>query len=335
LSRQTKYVKLANSLLSILKHSRISLYLSKKSNRIFNVWQHIVLLAMRQYENKSYRRFVEWLEEAVNLLQHLQLKRIPHFTTLQKFTARISNSLLQRLLLSFVTIYYHIQEYTIGIDATGFKSAFSQYYENRIATVIDATNHIARRRTFIKNTICADTNRQLICRVKIRHSYAHDNTDFIPVLSAIQKLPISLVVADKGDDDEKNHQFVRECLLTDCIIPTRFESVPVWKTRGRYRKQMKRGYSKQLYHQRNKVETIFSVIKRMFGEYIRSKMTRTRNRDMVFRCIAYNMHRYVKLLIVVWFLHSHNILKSNFFIMLMYFSIYLVIQLLLLLLIKY
>jgi hypothetical protein len=39
-----------------------------------------------------------------------------------------------------------------------------------------------------------------------------------------------------------------------------------------YRKEMKRGYSKLLYNQRNKNETILSVIKRLFGEHIPSRL---------------------------------------------------------------
>ena len=47
-------------------------------------------------------------------------------------------------------------------------------------------------------------------------------------------------------------------------------------------KQMKRGYSKILYHQRNKNETIISVIKRLFGEQITSsRLVRTQNRVIV------------------------------------------------------
>src|SRR5215469_4384408 len=46
----------------------------------------ITLLVIRQYEWKSYRLFVDWLV--------LQLSRIPHFTTLQKFTKRISGTVL-------------------------------------------------------------------------------------------------------------------------------------------------------------------------------------------------------------------------------------------------
>src|SRR5205823_1575769 len=54
---------------------------------------------------------------------------------------------------------------------------------------------------------------------------------------------------------------------------------------------MKRGYSKLLYSQRNKNETIVSVIKRLFGEHITSRLVKTQNRELSFRCIAYNIHR--------------------------------------------
>jgi hypothetical protein len=78
----------------ILNNSRIPLFiLYKKSNHIFTVWQHIVLIVLRQYENKSYRMFSEWLVEAYYLRMSLQLSYIPHYTTLQKFAARISGNI--------------------------------------------------------------------------------------------------------------------------------------------------------------------------------------------------------------------------------------------------
>ncbi len=61
---------------------------------------------------------------------------------------------------------------------------------------------------------------------------------------------------------------------------------------------MKRGYPKVLYNQRNKDETIFSVMKRLFGEYLTSVLVRTQNRELAFRCIAYNMHRMTNLLLL-------------------------------------
>jgi hypothetical protein len=62
---------------------------------------------------------------------------------------------------------------------------------------------------------------------------------------------------------------------------------------------MKRGYPKILYNQRNKDETILSVIKRMFEEHITSRLVKTQNRELSFRCIAYNMHRLTNLTIIV------------------------------------
>jgi hypothetical protein len=54
-----------------------------------------------------------------------------------------------------------------------------------------------------------------------------------------------------------------------------------------------------LYYQRNKNETIMSVIKRIFGEYVTSRLVRTQNREISFRCIAYNMHRLTNLVIIM------------------------------------
>lgn len=67
---------------------------------------------------------------------------------------------------------------------------------------------------------------------------------------------------------------------------------------------MKRGYSKILYNQLNKDETILSVIKRLFGEHVTSRLVRTQNRELSFRCIAYNTYRLTNLTIITWFLQS-------------------------------
>ena len=46
------------------------------------------------------------------------------------------------------------------------------------------------------------------------------------------------------------------------------------------RKEMKRGYNKTLYNQRNKDETIVSVIERLFGEHISSRLIQMQNREL-------------------------------------------------------
>ena len=132
--------------------------------------------------------------------------------------------------------------------------------------------------------------------IKIRRAPTrHDNIDFAPIVTRISKIkPLSVVVADKGYDSEDNHVMIREKLKGFSVISPRHEKdVPIWKTRGKYRKEMKRGYSKILYNQRNKDETIVSVIKRLFGEHISSRLIRMQNRELTFRCITYNLHSFI------------------------------------------
>ena len=147
--RESRYVRLANTMLRVLRNARIPLFLHRKSNHIFTVWQHMVLLVIRQYEGKSYRMFSEWLVEAYYLRTFLRLSHIPHFTTLQKFTERISGTLLEKIISSFI-ILTKIGQLFIGIDSSGFKATYtSQDYAERVKLK-------RRRRKYIKLSLVAD-----------------------------------------------------------------------------------------------------------------------------------------------------------------------------------
>ncbi len=291
--KESRYVKLVRTMLNVLMKARVPLHMHRKSNHIYTVWQHLILLALRQYEGKSYRRFVEWLREAYYLRIFLQLSKIPHYTTLQKFAARMNGTTLYRIISSFILLT-RVRKMLMGIDASGFKSSnASSYYTDRAGI----------RKKYIKLSMGAELREQIACSLKIRRSPRHDTIDFRPIMiRASSIMPLSIVLADKGYDSEANHEFVREELDAVSIIPARYEDVPVWRTHGMYRKQMKRRFYKEVYYQRNKNETILSVIKRMFGEHITSRLVKMQNRELTFRVIAYNMHRLT--VFMVWFLQS-------------------------------
>ena len=136
-------------MLHVLRNARIPIFLHRKSNHIFTVWQHIVLLlVIRQYEGKSYRLFSEWLVEAYYLRMFLQLSHIPHFTTLQKFTERVNGTMLERIISSFIVLT-NIRQIFVGVDSSGFKATHaSQYYTERAK--------LTRRRKYIKLSLTAD-----------------------------------------------------------------------------------------------------------------------------------------------------------------------------------
>jgi len=122
---------------------------------------------------------------------------------------------------------------------------------------------------------------------------------FKPLVKRIANITsLSVVTAVKAYDSEDNHLLVREQLGAFSVIPARHKDIPIWNIHGRYRKQMKLGYPKIPYSQRNKDGTIISVIKRLFGEHLMSRLIRTQNRELSFRCIAYNMQRLTNLVII-------------------------------------
>ena len=199
-----------------------------------------------------------------------------------------------KIISSFILLLKNINNRLlfVGIDASGlFKlTNSSQYYTDRAKL----------RKKYLKLSLAADVVvYQIICTIKIRRYPRNDTIDFQPPLitKTSEILPISITVADKGYDSEDNHILVREHFHGFSIIPARYEHVPIWRTHGKYRKQMKRGIPRMLYYQRNKNETIMSVIKRIFGEHITSRLVRTQNREISFRCIAYNTHRLTNLVI--------------------------------------
>ena len=96
-----KYVKVARTVYECTVRSGMPRYRSKYSKKTFDQWVWVVLLVLRQYERKDYRSFIDFLEVAVPVTEYLELKRIPHYTSLQKAAARLDSIWLRRIIARF------------------------------------------------------------------------------------------------------------------------------------------------------------------------------------------------------------------------------------------
>jgi Transposase DDE domain len=180
--------------------------------------------------------FVDWLVEAYYLKLFLQLSRIPHYTILQKFSDRINIVMLGKIISSFI-LFTDTRHIFTGIDSNGFKITHaSEYYSSK--SILKR-----RKKKYTKPSFGADVLKQIICNIKIRRAPTrHDSIDFKPIVTRIAKInPLSVVVvADKGYDNEEDHILVREKLNRFSIIPSRYENVPIWKTRDVQKRDEKR-----------------------------------------------------------------------------------------------
>jgi len=265
--------------------NKIPRYSSKFSNKIYDNHQKLSILILRQRLKMTYREVVRFLKFNPLARALLKLRNVPEHSTLVKFHNRLRPEMLNSLLCDK-------KANIVAVDASGFQTNHMSYHYANVWHFQDKRKY----RRYLKLTIAIDTNTQYIMANKIRLSPRNDTIDFMSVL---RDLKCDYVVADRGYDSKKNRRFVLRQMKANPQIPYRIIS-PVYRLNG----GTKLKFHEQIYHQRSKVETVFSVIKRKYGSFILSKSFESQKKELIFRLIAYNVDR--KLILSVFVLGFHQ-----------------------------
>ena len=276
-SEYEDYLKFVSESLELAK--KIPRYFSKFSNHIYCNHQKLTIYILMQKLKLTTRGIISFLRSNPNLCMEFGLLRIPVHTTVVRFVAKIKN--LIGLLLNIR------QANTVAVDSTGFELEAKSYYY-RTAWNSDKKQKTKR---YAKLSICIDTDKQLILTHRIRRKLRHDTQDFKYLL---KELNVKHVVADKGYDSKKNRLFVIRRLKAIANIPYRNTSGPTYE-RGR-----KIVFNKKTYHQRSKVETVFSVIKRKYGSVLRNRSYATQKVELISKLITYNLDRTLNYLLLIF-----------------------------------
>jgi hypothetical protein len=103
INRHIRFVEISSGL---IKGSRIPLYSSKFSKKTYNQHQLLILILLKEYLSKDYRDTVDLVDLMNEIKQKINLDSIPHFTTLHKFSQRISSFSFTRLLNRLIKMFY-------------------------------------------------------------------------------------------------------------------------------------------------------------------------------------------------------------------------------------
>lgn len=249
----------------------------------------VFLITYKEKLNVSYRRFTEICDE--NNIQHtLCLKRIPHFTTLQKFVQRTNKQVFEKLVKACRKIL-NLKNIETSIDATGFSNTNpSHHYCKRIHKEV---------KNYTKTTFLTDNKTKLILNIKTVSDHTHDSTFFKPMIKEIKK-SIKLVLADKGYDSQENRKYCFDNHI-EVHIPFRHWS----KTRKQEfnipskRMLAEKKFNQTKYNKRSTIEAINSSIKRTLGSYVLARSANGQQKQVTIKALTYNLERMGRMIKIV------------------------------------
>ena len=254
----------------------LPLYRHKNSPHRFTWPQLAACVLMTYYLDCSYRDMEDWLLVSDTICHSLDLQEVPDHTTLCRAFHRLDIRLLramQRLLLQESTM----KEAVIGVDSTGFRTdQASAYYSSRNGRP---------KKDWIKGAYAVGVASQLILSTCASYGRYQDSV----LLKSLRRQSRSygirnhLLLADAGFDG-------RQIKLGDIIPPVRRHGTLRASERIARAELVAQARLDGLYGQRWKCETVHSVIKRKFGDTVRSRTTQLHFREVFVKGLIYNFH---------------------------------------------
>lgn len=256
--------RLVNKIRRLVRQAGLPRFLHRFGPKKFLLWKLSLGLLIKEVFRLSYRRAMNFLDEFYGIKLH--------WTTLQKFRKRVPLSIWQTLLKSANGFPIAIA----AIDGTSLqRSNPSMHYLKRI----DRENRIS---VPVYINAMVDVVRRKFVAARHHATKCGEISDAYYLYNQSPE-EIDLVLMDKLYDSEKLHRFFREN-GTYSVIPVKKN----W-AKGQYRKQLKDCFDYGLYWQRNIIESLFSALKRLFGNNLSSLTAKTQRAEIYMRMIAYNL----------------------------------------------
>lgn len=278
MNNPSKLIKFAQICSGVVKR-KIRKYSSKYSKKTYTQWQLLTLLCIMKRHRLKYREFVEILRLMPELAQFLELKLIPHWTTLNKFFLRMQNAMLALL----VELSANNRTIEASIDASGYDRHYaSKHYVRRCKMTFDD----------LKVTKIIDVQRLSVHRIHCTTTRRHDSQIILPLVDRTATKLLSLH-ADAGYDAK----FVRDSLRLQGTRPVIKHRV-FWNIDKAHNARLKN------YGKRNMSECVNSMIKRKYGDFVSCKTWNNQFKEMTLKCLVHNID-----LMIIWlrgFLQSFN-----------------------------
>ena len=282
INKDIKPNKLLKFIKYVFKYSKIVLnkYSSHFSKHDFTQPALFTLLAVKIYTRSTYRQITDLLELSDTIQKYLHLKKIPHYTTLQKFFQRLPTSILQELNKQ-ILLNHEINGEIIALDGSGFTNDYADKYYAIIRR--------KERKSYVKNHISIDVDSRLILHYAAQRGPRFDTRFALAAIRNIKKYKPKYILADRAYDTEPIRKCINEEAKAEDQIPLKTRA----KT-GHYRLNSATIFWHDVYARRMNVESVIYVIKRRFNGGNYSRSTKLQNKETKLKDVLYNIYRAIQ-----------------------------------------
>ena len=184
---------------------------SKYSPQKFTQSQLLTCLILRAYLKTTYRGLIEFLEASSELRKVLQLKRLPHYSTLKYFVDRSNVAEISNLLMAEIIRQFEPATTEAAIDSTGMEtSAASAHFQSRSGK---------SRQKYVKLSVCVLVASLLPARVVASWGPSNDKQQVQALIEhSAESVTPKRLFADAGYDAEWVHELCRDHWGTESII---------------------------------------------------------------------------------------------------------------------
>lgn len=288
------------------------------SRHDFTLPQLFACLIVREMLKLSYRKTEALLRDSMAWLNDIGMSRPPDHNTLWRaFDKLVEIKHVNRMLDVLAELFAeaHLLKLSIkplSIDSTCYEVRHRSRHYDRVCRKMQLREgeKYAEKRRISKRQVNLARSRKvrampklalavaaachLILAARVHTGNGSDQPDFKPLLRcAGKRANVRVVVADAGYDSEKNHRVAREEMKVRSIIPATIGRPTTKPPKARYRRLMHSRFARKAdgrnYGQRAQSETVNSMMKRNFGDALRSVVPERREKEMLLRVLTHNI----------------------------------------------
>ena len=193
----------------------------------------------------------------------------------------------------------------IIIDSTGFECVHpSHYYCYQRDKAVDG---------FITLFAFIDQEQGHFRAIETNDVKKHDSTMLKPLVNMLNDAHTEVLYGDRGFDSEENYRFLLED--KDCLPLILQKNIlkPYEKCKGKYRFEIRKVFDYGAYLKQNKIEAIFSALKRKYASWLSTKSVDSQKKELYLKVILFNMEKKLKIVFIfffsrITFQQNHNLL---------------------------